>query len=250
MALKNAPGIVPAIDMPLGKAIPYIQRLRGSEDFVTGLKIGSDIIDNYGFYTTGHLLDDIENELPIILDMQKRGTDVPFMIKKQVGDAKKFGVAAYIGHPLGSGSNPDGLERGEYGTTEAFVKYCQDAGIEPIVVLELTPPGATRFHREGAAEDLARTCRDMGVNLYVAPATKPERIAVYREIIGPEGRIISPGNGPQKTGDATADAKSAVEHGADDLVIGRALINSEDPVAKAREIYEAIVPVHAERLRA
>jgi len=250
MTLKGAPGIVPAIDMPLGKAIPYIQRLKGSEDFVTGLKIGSDIIDNYGFYTAGHLLDDIENELPIILDLQKRGTDVPFMIKKQIGDAKRFGIAAYIGHPLGSGSNPDAVEPGEYGTTEAFVKYCQDAEIEPIVVLELTPPGATRFHREGAAEDLARTCKDLGVNFFVAPATRPERIAVYREIIGPEGRIISPGNGPQKTGNAEEDAKNAVRYGADDLVIGRALINSDDAVATARAIYKAIVPVHAERLKA
>lgn len=244
--LKKPPGIVPAVDMSLGRAVVYMDRLRGLSEEVTGLKVGSDIIDEYGFLVSTHLFDDIELDLPIILDMQKRGTDVPFMIKRQSEMAAKYEIPAYIGSPLGAGSN-EAVEEKEIGSLQAFAKYCQDNGIAPIVVLEMTQPGATHFVREGACEELARLSIGLGVRHFVAPATRPERIQVYRKIIGDSGEIISPGAGPQKTGDVVQDAVNAINYGADHLVIGRGIYQSDDPVDTTKRIFEAVSDAWAKR---
>jgi len=244
--LKDAPGIVPAIDMRLGKAVVYVDKLGGLTDEITGLKVGSDVVDDYGFMMMTSLFADIESDLPVILDLQKRGTDVPFMIKRQVETASKRSFNAYIGSPLGSGSNSD-LDEKKIGSLEAFVKYCNDNDIAPIIVLEMTQPGATRFIRTGAPEELTRISLDLGVKYFVAPATKPERIKVYRNIIGDQGEIISPGSGKQKTGDVVKDAVNAVNEGADHLVIGRGIYESDNHVDTIKRIFEAIERAYQKR---
>lgn len=242
--LKKAPGIVPAVDMSLGKALVYSDKLRGLTDEITGLKIGSDIVDEYGFLTAARLFTDIGSDIPWILDMQKRGTDVPFMIERQVKMAPEYGVAAYIGSPLGAGSNSD---TEKIGSLQAFVKSCSDNDIVPIIVLEMTQPGASYFLKEGASEDLAKLSIDLGVKYFVAPANKPERLEVYREIIGNKGEIISPGSGPQKTGDVVKDAVNAIEAGADHLVIGRGIYKAHSPVDTAKRVFEAIDKAYQKR---
>lgn len=240
MTLKKPPGIVPALDTSLGRAIIYIDRLSGLKDEITGLKIGSDIIDNYGYHITKCLFDDIGINYDLIIDMQKRATDIPDQIKKQTRDAKIFGGKAYIGSPLGSGSS-EGLTEKEIGSLEAFVNSCKEYGMDPIVVLEMTQPGATYFVREGACEELAKISMKLGVKYFVAPATRPHRIEVYRSIIGSEGEIFSPGSGPQKTGNVVEDAVEAIKAGADHLVIGRGLLEADDPVEIGKRIYEAVL---------
>ena len=110
---------------------------------------------------------------------------------------------------MGSGANPEAINEKEIGTTEALIDICKDNGFEPILVLEMTQPGATYFLREGASEDLARIGKDKGVRYFVAPATRPKRIEVYRNIIGDNGEIISTGVGPQKTGNPLEDIVNA-----------------------------------------
>jgi len=246
MALKKAPGLIPAVDMPLGKAIVYIDKLKGLENEITGLKIGSEIVDEFGLLVTNHLLEQIDNEYPVILDLQKRGNDVPEFIRRQVGLAKKYAVCSYIGHPVGSGSSGKFGDK-EMGSLQAFVGYCKENDIEPVIVLELTSPGSGFFLREGAREDLARKSKELGVKYFVAPATRPERIKVYRKIIGEDAEIISPGVGPQKTGDPVKDAVEAVYAGADHLVIGRALYNSSNPPETAKTIFDAVYEAYMKR---
>ncbi len=246
MPLKKAPGIVPAVDMNLGKAAVYVDKLRGLQEEVTGLKVGSDIYDEFGYLIGNKVMEQAGLDLPLILDMQKRGTDVPFMIERQNKMAGEYGFAAYIGSPLGSGSQP-GETNKEMGSLNAFVRYCRESEMEPIIVLEMTQPGSTRFAADGACEDLARLSMELGVKYFVAPATRPERIQVYREILGDRGEIVSPGSGPQKTGDVVADAVSAIEHGADHLVIGRGLYGSDDPVGTTKRIFEAVARAHEKR---
>jgi orotidine-5'-phosphate decarboxylase len=249
MALKEAPGLMPAIDMNTGRAIVYINRLKGLENEMTGLKMGSQVIGGgMAYHVMDRLLRDIDaDQMPKVVDLQKGGTDIPDIIKKQLEPAKEYNYEGFIGHPLGSGFNPDAMTEKEYGSAQAFVKYCQEMDLIPIVVLELTPPGSTHFLRDGASEELARVSYDMGVRLFVCPATRPERIKVYREIVGEESRIISTGVGPQKTGDPLKDSESAVLSGADDIVIGRAMINSENPVEMGKRLYEVIYNAHRKR---
>ena len=133
------------------------------------------------------------------------------------------------------------------GSLQAFVKSCDKNDIVPIVVLEMTQPGATYFVKEGASEDLTRISLDLGVKYFVAPANKPERLKVYRKIICDKGEIISPGAGPQKTGDVVKDAVNAIRLGADHLVIGRGIYQTENPVDTTRRIYEAIKKEYGNR---
>ena len=244
MALKEAPGIIPALDMPLGKAIVYIDILSGLENEITGLKMGSEVIDECGLLTTDCLLKHIGNQYKVILDLQKRGTDVPDFIKRQVDLASKYAVYSYIGSPLGAGSSSDPEKPG---SLQMFISSCKGCEIEPIVVLEMTQPGANYFIRDGACEELAKLSKGLGVKYFVAPATRPERIKIYRNIIGDEGEIISPGVGPQKTGDVTKDAVGAIEAGADHLVIGRGLYRADDPIDTTKRIFEAIYEAREKR---
>ncbi len=247
MSLKSPPGIVPALDTSLGKALIYTDRLKGLENEITGLKIGSDIVDKYGFLVARNLFDDIETNFEFIVDLQKRGTDIPDQIEKQVKDAASLmKCQAYISSPLGAGSS-EGLDEDKIGSLEAFVNACKEYKIEPVVVLEMTQPGSLYFARDGASEELAKISMRLGVKYFVAPATRPQRIEVYRDIIGENGEIISPGSGPQKTGDVVTDASNAVKAGADHLVIGRGLLRADDPIDTGKRIYEAAMNAYQAR---
>jgi len=242
--LASAPGLFPAIDMPLGQAIVTANALQACTEEITALKFGSQVIEGDGFFTTQRMLGHIGNALPICYDGQKRATDVPFMVDRQVAQAAEAGVSSYIGSPLGAGSNE---VEGKEGTLEAFVAAAKLHNITPIVVLEMTQPGALAFSSPEQAEDLARRAYELGVRYFVAPASKPDRIAAYRKIIGNDAYIISPGVGAQKTGDPIQDAVAAVMAGADYIVAGRAIYGAADPVAAVKALYAAIREAHLTR---
>ncbi len=239
-------GIMPAIDMHLGKAIQFFAKLEGVEEGITALKIGYKIIERYGTIISRKLFDDIELSLPICYDPQKRGTDVPFIVKGQVEDIDELKPKFYIGSPLGSGSNLDDSEKP--GTLETFVNACSNNGIIPIIVVEMTQPGATRYSSKEKCEQLAKDCVELGVKYIVAPATKPERLMVYRKIFDGEVNVVSPGSGPQKTGNVLVDAVTAIEKGADHLVIGRGIYQSKNPIQTIKDVYAAIKTAHEERV--
>jgi orotidine-5'-phosphate decarboxylase len=65
-----------------------------------------------------------------------------------------------------------------------------------------------------------------GADGIIAPATRPERVKVLRNIVG-NRKILSPGIGAQG-GDAAAVAAIV-----DGIIIGRAIYEAEDPAAAA-----------------
>lgn len=246
MALKKPPGIIPALDTNLGQSLINMYQLKGLSEEITGLKIGGKIIDNYGLIISRSLFNDVEITFPWILDPQKRGTDIPDIIREQVADSKKYGAIAYIASPLGAGSN-ESMDEKKIGSLQAFVSSCKKLEIEPIIVLEMTQPGASYFLREGASEELAKLSYELGVRHFVAPANRPERIEVYRRIIGKDAAIISPGVGPQATGNVIEDAINAIKAGADHLVIGRGIYQAQNPKKTTQRIYEAILKAYQTR---
>ncbi|MCK4730385.1 MAG: orotidine 5'-phosphate decarboxylase [Candidatus Aenigmarchaeota archaeon] len=248
--LKNPPGIVPAMDMPLGKALMEMYQLNNLTNEITGFKIGSEIRDGYGYSTMRRVLDEADIRMPTIFDGQKDGCDVPDFIVGQVERVAKDGkFDSYIGSPLGAGSNVINLDLNEgykQGSLEAFVNTCYEQNIVPIIVLEMTQPGAIRYSSHEQCEELARDAIDLGVRYFVAPANKPERLEVYRKIID-DGEIVSPGAGPQKTGNVFKDAESAISSGADHLVIGRGIFNSDNPEQITKELYGGILEAYDAR---
>lgn len=101
------------------------------------------------------------------------------------------------------------------------------------VVTEMSHPGAVDFMQAKALE-LARLAVESGASGVVAPATRPERVKEIRRVVG-EMTIISPGVGVQG-----GSAAEAVRAGADYVIVGRSIYNSNNPAIEAEKIAKEI----------
>lgn len=118
-------------------------------------------------------------------------------------------------------------------TGEDSVKACVEAakGKDVFVVTEMSHPGGQKF-TQPLADELAKIAVAAGATGVIAPATRPERIAHIRKIIG-DLKILSPGVGAQ--GGSATDALKA---GADYVIVGRAIYQAKDPAAAAKAVFE------------
>lgn len=104
---------------------------------------------------------------------------------------------------------------------------------EIFLLTEMSHPGADRFLKP-VAEEIAQMGVDMGIKNYVAPATKTERLAKIREIVGDDAFIISPGVGVQ--GGKIQDTLKY----ADAAIIGRSIYNSDNPQQTLEDLINMI----------
>jgi orotidine-5'-phosphate decarboxylase len=81
----------------------------------------------------------------------------------------------------------------------------------------------------------ARKASKWGADGVVVGATVPQKIAEVKQILGEKVAIYSPGVGAQ--GGA---AEAAVKAGANYLIVGREITNSNDPAQAAHMIYDSI----------
>ncbi len=146
--------------------------------------------------------------------------DIPNTVKLIVENAVSRGASAVIVHAF---TGDDSLK--------AAVEAAGDAEI--YAVTEMSHPGGKMFTAKHA-EEMARLGVECGVKGFIAPATRPERIADIRKIIG-DLKILSPGVGAQG-----GKASDAIKAGATYAIVGRAIYGSEDPKASARFFAEDI----------
>ncbi|MBQ8179704.1 MAG: orotidine-5'-phosphate decarboxylase [Candidatus Methanomethylophilaceae archaeon] len=146
--------------------------------------------------------------------------DIPNTVRLIVENSVSRGASAIIVHAF---AGDDSLR--------AAVEASGDA--EVYAVTEMSHPGGRMFTAPNA-EDMARLGVECGVDGFIAPATRPDRIAAIREVIG-DLKILSPGVGAQ--GGKASDAISA---GATYAIVGRAIYGAEDPRAAARAFAEDI----------
>jgi orotidine-5'-phosphate decarboxylase len=117
---------------------------------------------------------------------------------------------------------------------EDSVRACVDAAKGQVfVVTEMSHPGGRQFTAP-VADKLASLAKAAGARGIVAPATRPERIADLRKIIGPM-EIISPGVGAQG-----GKASDAIRAGADYIIVGRAIYEAPDPGYAAKSLAEEV----------
>jgi orotidine-5'-phosphate decarboxylase len=95
-------------------------------------------------------------------------------------------------------------------------------------VAEMSHPGAAGFFHGGVAERLAALAVKCGADGIIAPATRPDRVAELREIVG-SLKILSPGVGAQG-GDL-----EAVKDLVDGIIVGRSIYEARDPASAAAE---------------
>ena len=146
--------------------------------------------------------------------------DIPNTVRLIVENAVSRGASAVIVHAF---TGDDSLK--------AAVEAAGDAEI--YAVTEMSHPGGKMFTAKHA-EEMAQLGVECGVKGFIAPATRPERIADIRKIIG-DLKILSPGVGAQG-----GKASDAIKAGATYAIVGRAIYGSEDPKASAEAFAEDI----------
>jgi orotidine-5'-phosphate decarboxylase len=102
----------------------------------------------------------------------------------------------------------------------------------------MTQPDSDAFLSKNASDRILEIGLELGVKNFVAPANKPERLRTYKNIAKEKERdikILSPGVGPQG-----GDPDLAVKAGADFVITGRAIYESESPRREIIRIYNLI----------
>jgi len=159
------------------------------------------------------IITEIAEKAPVICDFKI--ADIPNTDKLIVEQAMALGASAVIAHGF---------------TGMDSLKACVEASRGNVfVVTEMSHPGGKEFTAPNA-EKIASMAKESGAMGIVAPATRPDRIARMREIVG-SLKIISPGVGAQG-----GKASDALKFGADFVIVGRAIYESSTPKAAAAEI--------------
>ncbi len=120
---------------------------------------------------------------------------------------------------------------------EDSVLTCLDSAEEHdgdvFLLTEMSHPGSSMF-LEKISEDIAKMGIKLGIDKFVAPATRLNRLKKIREIVGDDSFIIAPGVGIQG-GDPENTLKFA-----DAMIIGRSIYSSESPKDAVKSIINSI----------
>lgn len=144
--------------------------------------------------------------------------DIPNTVRLIVENSVSRGASAVIVHVF-PGSD----------SLRTAVDTAASMGASIYAVTEMSHPGGVEFTAPNA-EAMAKIGVECGVKGFIAPATRPDRIAAIRSVIG-DREILSPGVGAQG-----GSAAAAIRAGADYVIAGRAIYGAEDP----RQAAEAI----------
>ena len=177
---------------------------------VDAIKLGYPLILSCGLSMAQELE---EMDLPLIADFKV--ADIPntnSLIVEQVFDA---GFSSVICHGF---TGKDAIQ--------ACVDTTSDYGGACFVVAEMSHPGATDFFHGETAVHIARLAMECGADGIIAPATRPDRVRMLRDIVKAR-KILSPGIGAQG-GDPDRIAGLV-----DGIIVGRAIYEAEDPAAAA-----------------
>jgi orotidine-5'-phosphate decarboxylase len=230
---KNEYGIIPACDVQDIISLMNIIKETRSLGFIQGYKLGIKIIAIEG---AKKVIREIRKltELPIIYDHQKYGTDIPDLSGGNILERfKKIGFGGLIIFPF-AGIN----------TLRAIIAGCKRTDLLPIVGGEMTHPGFLVSEGGYIADDSpAKIYRDaalLGVDTFVVPGTKKDKIKKYAELIGdlvPNPRLMFPGIGKGQGGDIAEAFKAALPYNCT-AIVGRGIYAAKDISAAACALWE------------
>jgi len=185
---------------------------RACAPHIDALKVGYPLVLSAGLSIARDL---VPLGLPLIADFKV--ADIPNTNEVICTLAFQAGFSAIIAHAF---PGEDALS--------ACVGVAHARGGACYAVAEMSHPGAAASFHGGVAERLAALavrCRADGI---IAPATRPDRVARLREIIG-SLKILSPGVGAQ------GGEVEAVKGLVDGIIVGRSIYGAADPGAAAEE---------------
>ncbi len=226
--IKADRSIIPSCDVSSLEELKNLVKETCSVKGVGGYKIGFSLVIPFGIKT---IVESIRkfSDLPIIYDHQKAGTDIPDIGELFMKSVK--GVDAVILFP----------QAGPV-TEQEWIKSAQKEKINVIIGGEMTHKGYLSsddgFIDDEAPERIYKLAQNLGVNDFVVPGNKPERIAYYRKLLGEKAVFYSPGLIAQG-GKLTESAKAAGKYW--HAIIGRGLYQAKDINKAAKELVKEIV---------
>ncbi|MDE1857467.1 MAG: orotidine 5'-phosphate decarboxylase [Thaumarchaeota archaeon] len=208
---------------PFDSRLARAERVLGVvKDGVAGVKLNHHLLLPYGLRGIGGILEVCHaEELPLIADLKVN--DIESTNLNIVDSLFAFGFDAVIVNPF------VGREEGLGGVLDQV--HLKGGGV--IFLVYMSHKGASEGYdlRLENGEPLYRVfaerAREWGADGVVVSAKSVDRIRETREIVGKNCLIFSPGVGAQG-GDATAGLAA----GADFMLVGRTITESQDP-AKA-----------------
>jgi orotidine-5'-phosphate decarboxylase len=186
---------------------------RDVSEYVDAIKIGYPLVLATGL----GIAKDLSQYAPIIADFKV--ADIPNTDRLICEQVFKAGADAVIVHGF---TGRDSLD--------ACVSTARESGKDVYVVTEMSHPGGAEYFQP-IAGSIAKMAVEAGASGVVAPATRPERVSDIRKIIGTGLSIISPGVGAQ--GGSAADV---IRAGADWVIVGRSIYQSDSPKDSAAKI--------------
>jgi len=214
MDVKNK--IILALDVPnMDHALKVMDKV---SDHLNTVKIGYPLVLAEGVDSISHIKE--EFNCKIVADFKV--ADIPETNHKIADITFEAGANALIVHGfIGRDS------------VLACLESAENYGREIFLLTEMSHPGASQFI-EPVSEEIAYMGVDMGINNYVGPSTRLDRLEKIREIVGESSFIISPGVGAQ--GGVPSDTLQF----ANALIIGRSIYLAKDPESALESIIYTI----------
>ena len=202
--------LILSLDVPdRGRALAIA---RACAPHIDSLKVGYPLVLSAGLSIARDL---VPLGLPLIADFKV--ADIPNTNEAICTLAFEAGFSAIIAHAF---PGEDALS--------ACVAVAHARGGACYAVAEMSHPGAAASFHGGVAERLAALAVRCGADGIIAPATRPDRVARLREVVG-SLKILSPGVGAQ------GGEVEAVKDLVDGIIVGRSIYGATDPAAAAEE---------------
>jgi orotidine-5'-phosphate decarboxylase len=214
MEIKN--NLILALDV--GSESEAIEICDSIKDYIDTIKIGYPLALAEGLEIINKLKDKFGFQ--VICDFKV--ADIDATNSKICDETFKAGADAIICHGfVGSDS------------VQACLDVANKYEKELFLLTEMSHPGAKMFLQKNA-DAIAQMGVNMGITNYVAPATRLDRLADIRQIVGKDAYIISPGVGKQG-----GDGKKTLEI-SNAIIVGRSIYESDNPKEACKELINSL----------
>ena len=225
--IKLDKSIIPSCDVDSLEKLKKIVKETCSVEGIGAYKVGFELVIPFGMKKVVETIRDL-TKLPIIYDHQKGGTDIPDTGGKFMKACKGFD--AVIIFPQ---SGPE--------TEVAWIKAAQKMKMSLIVGGEMTHPAYLEeeggFIKDNAPARMYEIAAAMGVNDFVVPGNKINKVLQYKKII--EAKVKNPvfySPGLITQGGSISDAAKKLERW--HAIVGRAIFESRDMKKAAKGMAE------------
>ena len=208
--------IIPALDITsLDRVMQFLKEISGQ---INTVKIGYPLVLSEGLESISLIKEKFDYN--IIADFKV--ADIPETNHKIADLTFSAGADAIIVHGfVGKDS------------VQACCDVAENHDKDVFLLTEMSHPGAEQYIQD-ISLDIARMGVNMGIQNYVAPSTRLDRLSKIREVVGEDSFIISPGVGFQGGNPART-----LEF-ADALIVGRSIYAADDPQKALHSIIDSI----------